>query len=154
MTVIEWLISFFITILIVIVVFQLSAKIYSNLLRGSQFNNLFAENYSALEHISRTISGAPHQKNKWSKFGDREVVWWDQLQKKNIGYKYEKKKIFFLVGKRKNLIATNISNFKLTPNIDNIDNNEIKSIKCFVEFEIKNKSCSFKRLICLKNRIV
>jgi len=53
----------------------------------------------------------------------------------------------------KNLIANFIDSAIFTVKLDNKDNN-IKSVKCVLEFICKNKKHSIERFIFLKNRVI
>ncbi|MFC1842296.1 PilW family protein [Candidatus Dependentiae bacterium] len=157
-TIIEWLISFFITLLMVTLVFQFSSQFYSRLLVRSQLTNAFSESYAALDHISRHISQAPAQKNKWDidYSSGATLKWYDQERETKIGYIFKNQKIYFVVNKRKNIMACNIKSLYFSPIIVG---GQIKSIKCEItffnnNFLSNNKIKKLERLIALKNRVI
>ena len=147
-TILEWVISFFITVTILTVVFQFSAKIYSQLIGSSRFNAMFSDVTVALDAMTKNIFQAPAEKNKWKKISSIHIMWKDEQTKTVVGYLYEKQNLFFVKGKRKNVIARNLKNVKFAATVER---EEIKSIRCVIAFSCHQKKYTVDRLIILKN---
>jgi hypothetical protein len=169
-TIIEALISFFITILLVSLVFQFSARFYSNLLERSKFNSIFLENYSDLDHIVRNVSQAPCNKENWLKISPAQIIWRDIENGVDMGYVMQDKNLYFVTGNyardswskhRKSLLSSCTKEIKFVKNRSLLDPSDreskpgyIGSIVCCVVFiDVKNKSYELKRVIGLKNGV-
>jgi len=109
---------------------------------------MFTETYVALDTMSKHISQAPDEKNKWKYLSSSQLMWHDQNSQTILGYRYEKQKLFFLKGKRKNLIANNLEKLKFTVVVEN---EKIKSVQCSVAFLCNKKRYTLDRVIRLKN---
>jgi hypothetical protein len=165
-TIIEALVSFFITILLVSLVFQFSAKFYSSLLERSKFNSIYLENYSALDHIVRNVSQASCNKVDWKKISTDQIIWHDSENKIDMGYIMQDQNLYFITGSymgdswsnnRRNLLSACTKEIKFSKNIRvggfEGDSNQgfISSIACTIVFNMKNRSYELKRVIGLKN---
>jgi len=165
-TIIEWLVSFCVTVLLVTLVFQFLANIYTAYVQRATYNNVFAQNTIALDHISRNISCATSQKKDWHVLSDTHILWHDEQNKRDIGYLFDKKNIYFLVRVkkkkkiskiRKNLLASNVKSVTFTPVIKQDNKYSIKSIhsiECSITFGTEDNTCCFDRVISLKNRVL
>ena len=171
-TIIEALISFGITILLVTLVFQFSAQFYSGLVERSKLNTVFLENYSAFDHIVRNLSQACGKKENWLKVSGSNIVWRESYDtgtskkgadKLDRGYELSEKGLCFIMGSysvsgdfwkkgRKNLLSSSIKEINFVPNISQETGN-ISCIVCKIVFEVKDKSYKLVRVIGLKNGI-
>lgn len=159
-TIIEATISFFIAILLVSLVFQFSAKFYSGLLKRSNFNSIFLENYSAFDHIVRNISQVSGNKEFWKNISHSNLVWLDSENKINKGYLVLGGALYFVTGvyengvwtrSRKNLLSRSIKEVKFTQVMAQ-EAGYIKSIVCNIVLNT-DKSCGLSRVIGLRNGI-
>jgi len=150
-TIIEWLVSFCITLLLLILIFQFSGKFYADYIKRSETNTIFAQNVVALDNISRDILQAPCQKKLWEILSEDHIVWLDENKKIKRGYLFKNQKIYFLKNKRKNLIANYVKKLRFIPSvIDDI----IHSVHCIIEFGAQKKTCCLERVIYIKNRVL
>ena len=164
-TLIEWLVSFCITILLVTLVFQFLANFYTAYVQRATHNSIFAQNVVALDHLSRNVSHAPAQKKLWHTFNDTHILWHDEQNNRNIGYLFEKHNIYFLVQAkhnnkhnkkrskkiRKNLLASHIKRVTFTP----IEKQGImQAIRCSITFGLEENTCCFDRIVSLQNKVL
>jgi hypothetical protein len=165
-TILEALISFFITIIIVQQVFQFSAKFYCKLLNRSHYSGVFVENFAAIDHISRTIARSFEDGQDNLQFTNSQFIWRNFGDKVDLGYVCEGGKLYFVVGKyenndwvkkRKNLISSSVKNISFSKIIDITGNNPAvviptyRSILCKIVFKLESIDCSLSRVILLKN---
>ena len=159
-TIIEWLTSFFATLVILTVVFQFSAQMYARLLQNAKHNARFTEVSVALDTMSKQIAQAPGPKSRWKKISKNLLVWHDEDANMDIGYFYEKKKLFFVTGsyvgddwkrKRKNIIANHLEKCELSVVIDHA---MVTSVRCRVTFLGKKKPRTLERVMLVKNRVI
>lgn len=159
-TIIEAIISFFITILLVTQVFQFSAKFCSGLLERSKFNSVFLENYTAFDHIVRNLSQVSSNKDNFMDISDSQIIWRDD-NKIDSGYIIKDNNLYFIIGsykdgawltQRKNLLSSSTKEIKFLKIVDG-DPNYIKAVNCTFVYEFKDKNYEFKRVIGLKNGI-
>ena len=147
-TIIEWLISFFITLLVLTLVFQFSAKIYSQLLRSSRYNTMFTDITVALDAMSIHIFQAPDEMSAWKQIAPVQLLWVDQKSKTACGYLYEKNTLFFIKGKRKNILMRNLEDVTF---IVQHTKDVVQSVRCAVLFSYNKKIHTIRRLIIIKN---
>ncbi|KKP27322.1 MAG: hypothetical protein UR12_C0028G0003 [candidate division TM6 bacterium GW2011_GWF2_30_66] len=174
-TLIEAIIAFSITILLIMLIFQFSAQFYAGLLEKSKFNTIYLENYLAFDHIVRNISKASGKKEAWLKITDNQVIWResDNIEgdfvsnsDKKIakGYIMQDQSLYYVTGsyniaggfwssQRRSLLSSVIKDIKFSQNLSE-DNAFIISITCKIDFYLKNKKFEFVRIIGLKNGIL
>lgn len=162
-TIIEALIAFFITILLIMLIFQFSVQFYVGLIEKSKFNSVYVENYLAFDHIVRNISKASSKKEAWVKIADNQVIWRESDNKAVRGYLMKDQNLYYITGEynysegvwlkqRKSLLSSSIKDIKFVQNLsENIG--LISSISCKIVFVLKNKDFEFVRVIGLKNGI-
>lgn len=150
-TMLEWLISFCVTLIILTIIFQFSAKIYSQLLCNAKCNRMFTEVYVAFDAMSRDISQAPFEKKQWSVVSSSHITWASADSFASLGYFYKNSKLFFVKNNRKNLLLDGIKTLEFTINIFG---KQVRSVVCDLSFVCNNKTYSASRTIVLKNREV
>jgi len=161
-TLIEWLVSFSITLILILLVFQFSAQFCSYFVEQSKINQVCLENHAALYHMMKKISQAPYEKNKWEKISGKEILWpthaQQDAQKNNIthvGYRWNKDTLYFVakkLGKKRgqSVLTKNIKSVNFLLNYKK--NNEIKSVTCNIEYFFKDKSFTLSHEVMLQNR--
>jgi len=156
-TIVEWLVSFCITVLLVTLVFQFLVSFYTGYLERASYNAIFSQGGVALDHISREISCAPCQKSLWRKVDPTHILWHDEQNNRDIGYVFKKQNLYFLVRNkqnkktRKNLLVRNIQNVTFTMFIKHTI---IQSVQCCIVFGTKDATCCLERIISIKNRVL
>jgi len=157
-TLVEWLISFFLVIFVVTLLFQFSTHVNSKLAAISKKSNLFTEVFAAVDAVTRKLYCAPCQTKFWKDLRKDSLVWHDPIEKKDFGWLFQKNQLFFVTGtfsnalwkrKRKNLVARNIESWKFIPHKKA---ERITAIDCEVLMRISNKEYRCKRRIGLRNR--
>jgi len=160
-SIIEWLISFFLILLILTSVFQSCVVMNKHLLKTSKSAYKCAELCSAFDMVVRYISSAPFQPNVWKKLSRNELIWHDKALHADIGCCIENRNIFIIKGtyvngawhkKRRNLIARNIDRFDFYPHY--AKKNLLCNIRLVLEAECEGKSYTFERIVYIQNRIV
>jgi len=159
-TIVEWLVSFFLVIFIVTCLFQFSASVNSKINDISKKSNKLTEIFSALDTMTRKIYSAPCQIDNWKNINETNLVWHDSIEKKDVGWLFEKEKLFFVTGtwkegrwykKRRNMVANNIVSLQFTPKKNK---RLVKSIQYCLKTKIKNKIHTFEREIFIRNRFI
>lgn len=175
-TIIEALVSFFITVLLISLLFNFSLNFYSSLSQRSFHNKIFMENFSAMDHIFRNISQAPMDAKNWLVFSQKHIVWRDTGAKLDFGYELKEgpenkidnngtnKGLYFLVGnygvdgwvkKRSNLMSKSIDSIKFSKEMS-FSGQEVKAVGCNIKFLVSDTigMKNISRVIFLKNRVI
>jgi len=159
-TIIEWLVSFFLFLLVTTFAFQIVTRVHANLYRYGKRSHYAAQLYAALDVLRRKVYQAPSEKSKWKKISDSELIWYDERENLDVGWFVEKEQFFMATGlyeqdrwkkRRRNLIAKNIRTIKFD---NHANENNIKSIRILLEGECEGKKYNFERIMALRNRIV
>jgi len=165
-TIIEWLVSFFVTIILITLVFQFSAQLYTRIVTNARYNSVCLESYLALEHMAKHIALAPCEKKYWGITSNKEIAW-RNAQGHTVGYLWDDNSIYFVTKKynntkkrvraRKNLLAKQVQSFTFTPlyypqSFGGLA--KLYAIRCNIVCISKEKTSTFSRVIYLKNRVI
>ncbi len=160
-SIIEWLFSFVLILLILTYVFQATVVMNKSLLKVSKRSYKCSELCSAFDMVVRHIYSAPFAVAQWKQLNTYELVWYDQASHADIGCKMEKGKVFIIKGlykngswskKRKNLIARDVHRFEFYPHY--VKKDSVGSIRCVLQAECEGKIYKFERIVCIKNGVV
>lgn len=156
---VEALISILIATILSFLVFQFASSFYSDLLNRFRFENIFLENYCALDHISRNVSMASKDRKDWQKVSDNEIVF-RGFENKSVGYFLHGSNLYFITGDykdgswkgaRKNLISKSVKEIKFFLNFQDSEakNSETQNSKtvsgltCKIKLYINGANINF-----------
>jgi len=155
---IEWIISLSILVLLISYALQFFVVSASRLYSGCQNGVVCSELCSAFDTVVRYIYSAPCDSKKWKGLQKGKQVWHDANKKRDVGCLFENGNLFLVVGtyikgtwkkRRKNLLVRNIKRFELIPHIKK---KIVRSVTCIIEGECNGRIYTFKRTTNLRNR--
>jgi len=153
---IEWLIYLFLTLFLLVCIFQLSSIINTKLKSDIQYSFQKTQLYAGFDMLLRDLISSPHKIEEWKKKDTHELAWYCPEQASDIQWYVNngdllRVKAIYKNGKqqkaKKNLVASGVKSLNF---IFDQYQDRVISIKCCLEVE----SSKFERTIFLRNGVL
>ena len=165
-TLIEWVLYFFLILLVLTIIFHFSATVQQQLVHWGKRSDSLSQLCVVQDLFFRDVSCAPIGLDQWDVLASEHIAWrqekvrisWEfhkgtLMRVENDGNKSENKKSI-----KKSVIARNIAAVQFTPHykksaIPGFDK-VIQSVSCMLKIVIANRDCKLERTVLLRNRVL
>jgi len=165
-TLIEWVLYFFLILLVLTVIFHFSATVQQQLVHWGRRSDALSQLCVVQDLFSRDLSCAPIDLKQWDVVTSENIAWWQ----KNVRISWEfhegtlvrvEKDSNQSTNKRsrkKSVIARNITEVRFAPHYKKNTILEfdkvIQSISCLLKMVVANRTLELERTVLLRNRVL
>jgi len=162
-TLIEWVLYFFLILLVLTIIFHFSATVQQQLVLWGRRSDSLSELCVAQDLFFRDVSSAPIWLNQWDVLTSEHIAW--RQEKVSISWEFHEGTLMRVEKdgnqsknkrlRKKSVIARNITAVQFTPHykkntVPGFDK-VIQSISCMLKI---NRICKLERTVLLRNRVL
>jgi len=165
-TLIEWVLYFFLLLLVLTIIFHFSATVQQQLVHWGRRSDSLSQLSVAQDLFFRDVSCAPIELNQWDVLASEHIAWWQEkvriswefhegtlMRVEKDGNKSENKR-----SRKKSVIARNITAVHFTPHYKKNAipgfGKVIQSISCMIKIVVAHRTCELERTVLLRNRVL
>ena len=161
---VEWLVYFFLILLVLTIIFHFSATIQKQLVFWGRRSETFSDLCVAQDLFFRDVSSAPIELNQWDKLEADSIAW--RYNKVIISWEFHDKTLVRVEkgrdrrvknSRKKSVIARNIAAVQFTPHYKKIAipgfEKVLQSISCRLTIVVAKKTYELERTVLLRNRV-